>query len=766
MKNFVAIFLASLSSVCLAQKYIHPVFDRTDISPFHLDSVEITKDSTFLFFTYEAEAGSWANISDSTYIEDVSNKKKIFLDRCEGIPFSPEKRVFNVEEKLSVILCFPSIGNTSFFNLIEDENEEAFNIYGINLTQCYPEKHDEREYNRFKDLSDYYKSANNETKYLEYEEKELDAACYIYGIKSIYASICYKQLSDINYRLGDYSKAIKVGLQSLECDSIHWGVESLLYVRDLSNISFIYSREGNNLQAVQCLQKCISLCRKIGNEEEYIENLHILSGTAEQSYEETCKIIEFVQREIENLPDFVNPASVSIAGIQKDLAERYYIIDDNKNAIKYCDKALATLNSIDKNTSEDYAILLELKCIIQQSSGLTYEAIASGKAAKQLYESLDIRSLEYAGLLESLAWAYEKAWNYEKAIQLQTIAAGIYENAKDWISLSKAYNSISLFYYFAENLDDAERNIKKAFEILDEHDNAEQYIKDEVELTGHSMPVALASINQRINEIKSDFYSTLSKIYDRRGDLTNAINTELKRGTIIKSMGDDQSYASHLIDLSGYYRHNHQQNDAMLCIKKSVQILSKVSIDDRRYKISLTNMDLAHAKVILSLYHYETGDIEKAIQYVTESISQRTSDNNIIGEIQSRYLLSSELKSNFTKRELAIVSATEINEKVSDDVYLSTLARYQSFFAPKKVGKGLTWTSSELQSDAYVFNYERKNFDGFSLSKMKEDILSQLDKKSVHVQRLIRSNRNLIFRYTSRQTGESVDITINTEDLK
>lgn len=126
----------------------------------------------------------------------------------------------------------------------------------------------------------------------------------------------------------------------------------------------------------------------------------------------------------------------------------------------------------------------------------------------------------------------------------------------------------------------------------------------------------------------------------------------------------------------------------------------------------------------------------------------------------------SELKSNFTKRELAIVSATEINEKVSDDVYLSTLARYQSFFAPKKVGKGLTWTSSELQSDAYVFNYERKNFDGFSLSKMKEDILSQLDKRSVHVQRLIRSNRNLIFRYTSRQTGESVDITINKEDLK
>lgn len=125
----------------------------------------------------------------------------------------------------------------------------------------------------------------------------------------------------------------------------------------------------------------------------------------------------------------------------------------------------------------------------------------------------------------------------------------------------------------------------------------------------------------------------------------------------------------------------------------------------------------------------------------------------------------SELKSNFTKKELAMVSATEINEKVSDDDYLSTLARYQSFFAPKKVGKGLIWTSSELQDHDYVFNYERKNFDGLSLSKMKEDILSQIDRKSVHIQRIIRSNRNLVFRYKNRQTGDIVDITINTEDI-
>ena len=37
---------------------------------------------------------------------------------------------------------------------------------------------------------------------------------------------------------------------------------------------------------------------------------------------------------------------------------------------------------------------------------------------------------------------------------------------------------------------------------------------------------------------------------------------------------------------------------------------------------------------------------------------------------------------------------------------------------------------------------------------------------SVHVQRMIRTNRNMIFRYTYRDNYETFDIVISTEELK
>ena len=44
----------------------NPIFDRTDVPSFHVDKVEITKDSTFVYCSYYAEARSWANISPDT----------------------------------------------------------------------------------------------------------------------------------------------------------------------------------------------------------------------------------------------------------------------------------------------------------------------------------------------------------------------------------------------------------------------------------------------------------------------------------------------------------------------------------------------------------------------------------------------------------------------------------------------------------------------------------------------------------------------------
>ena len=61
--------------------------------------------------------------------------------------------------------------------------------------------------------------------------------------------------------------------------------------------------------------------------------------------------------------------------------------------------------------------------------------------------------------------------------------------------------------------------------------------------------------------------------------------------------------------------------------------------------------------------------------------------------------------------------------------------------------------------------------DGKRISKeikdeLKEKILDQVNKSGVQTQRLIRSNKKLVFYYTYRKSGETFDITITPDELK
>ena len=83
---------------------------------------------------------------------------------------------------------------------MEDSEEERYlNIYGVDLYKSAPNKHEEYEYKQFCSLSDFYELSGNAEKYLEYENKELEAAQYLYGFKSMAASICYQKLSHIHW---------------------------------------------------------------------------------------------------------------------------------------------------------------------------------------------------------------------------------------------------------------------------------------------------------------------------------------------------------------------------------------------------------------------------------------------------------------------------------------------------------------------------------------------------------------------------------------
>jgi len=121
---------------------------------------------------------------------------------------------------------------------------------------------------------------------------------------------------------------------------------------------------------------------------------------------------------------------------------------------------------------------------------------------------------------------------------------------------------------------------------------------------------------------------------------------------------------------------------------------------------------------------------------------------------------------NFTDEQLEIILSEEMDENVSDDDYLTLLARYQSFFCPKKIDRGTIWTCSMVTNDAYIYSYELKDNEPISVEEQKKKIFAQINTNGVHVKRLVNSNRQLVFRYTYRQTGETIEIVFTTDELR
>ncbi len=217
MKNIFIIFLAILSSNCYAQKYIRPVFDRTDNYLFHIDSVKVTKDSTFLFFTYDAEGGSWANISDNTHIVDKESGKEYKAISVQGIPFHPAKRHFTYSGKTPVKVSFSSVSNTNHIDFIEKEKDStAFNIWGINLNKSYNTTYSIKEYEYDYELSAQFDSLNNQDKAIQYKKLQLEKAKSLFGVRSIYVGSILYDLNLLCFQAKDYLAAIDYGEEAID----------------------------------------------------------------------------------------------------------------------------------------------------------------------------------------------------------------------------------------------------------------------------------------------------------------------------------------------------------------------------------------------------------------------------------------------------------------------------------------------------------------------------------------------------------------------
>ncbi len=164
-------------------KHNYPVFDRTDTPAFRVEKVEITRDTTCVHCSYYAEDHSWANISKSTRIEDVPNGMRFPILKVSGIPFSPEKRNFEDPTRINVLLYFPHV-NSEKINIIENDDNESFNIYGINLKKSFNCIYTEEELEYSFRMAKKEEELGNLKLAIDNFQKQLDASKFLYGKRS------------------------------------------------------------------------------------------------------------------------------------------------------------------------------------------------------------------------------------------------------------------------------------------------------------------------------------------------------------------------------------------------------------------------------------------------------------------------------------------------------------------------------------------------------------------------------------------------------
>lgn len=431
---------------CVAQTYIEPVFDRTDVPSLHINKIEVTKDTTFVHCTYTAEAGSWARISKETYLYDHDEKKKYTILKCSGLPFSPQQRDFRFGESVQIIFCFPNIGNAKMLDFVEDPNNEAFNIYGINVKEHYENSYKRTDWEHFSRMSFLFDNSGNDSLAIQYKKKEIDSSGYIEGIKSV---------------------------------------------------GYLY--------------------------------------------------------------------------------------------------ALADL------------------CAIFYKYGFHQDAIITGEKVANMFETLQIKTSKYGELLSNLSTIYSNNDNYEKAIEKQEQACLIYEETSDWLSLSESLNAMGNIYHDKRNTNKAEQYVRKALDVLNKHDKAEEYIKNEIEQSGNYMLNSseyYKVVNDRILIDKIAFHETLSRILREKGNLKEAIKIEKECVSFLNELSDIDLYITHLSSLSLLYQKNGQFEEA---IELEEQCLNFWESHGQKKEISGSKYNIASC-------YFGKGDTIRAIEYAHDAV--------------------------------------------------------------------------------------------------------------------------------------------------
>lgn len=631
MSRKIVLLFALLLFYCAAnaQTFNMPVFDKTDILELHIDKVEITKDTTYIYCTYTVEERSWANISRNTYLEDVLTNRKYPIVKTYGIPFAPDKKHFADPTEQQVVFCFPAIHSTKF-DFIEDRAQKMFNIYGIELNKSYNESFSIYQLKRFQNMFDFYMSASDTLKALSYKEKEFAATEYLYGIRSIPLYYEIIESSGLFLEFRDYEKALYYRQKEFDIVKYLYNETDSSYMYSLQYLAYCYSLVGNYSESNSLFRKVSQLYSKaLEISDDYIWVLDRLASNylAEDSVE---KAIEVLEKKMSIMKDYNVPVKSTDNISLITLASLYLKQGKEERAIKLY-KEIAIILKSQSGDIDDYASFL-------YTTAKSFADVDSFSIAASLMQDVvDVRKtylkhgdVRYVESLNHLAEYYSRLQRYFEAIQVgeETIQCLKMMERDDKRSLMIGINNLAQYYADVDSFDLARIKMIEAVKL-----QKELGVTDSVHLNtlyllaaycekSTDYQTALADGKNVLQQIQvlegksKHYYNCLSHLiplYEKADSMESAIALSEELLSQSNYLEGDKNIILHKADLAHYYSKKYIYDKAISIQEEVVSSLEKNEEEKDAYALNLS---------ILSAYYFDNNHPKEALMYAKKSVSE------------------------------------------------------------------------------------------------------------------------------------------------
>ena len=529
-----------------AQVIKNPVFDRTDTISFRVKMVELTKDTTYLYCSLSVEPGSWANISKDTYLYDVKSGNKYPLLKSIGLPYSPRQKIFYNYDKCIITLCFPPIGSTSKFDLIESQEDKAFNVYGINIdTIPFGLEFKEHEVSRTIRQRDFYSNIENYEKAIFLTEQIIDGCKFLYGINS---------------------EAVFLSL---------------------ANLSYYYHYLGNNYKAIDCLNKALNVANRIPNYnvdkiEEYISILSIYYNDI-GDYQ---KAIDILSSTMEQVINKYGENSLEYSEILIKLSKYSNNLGIFSQALQYAEQAGKIIKTISGEQNDSYIRCLSNFATAKSNLGNYDEAIDANLKCYSINSKItDKFNIANALFMGNISYNYGMLGKYEEAIKFGVKSCELYsvnnvEN-DDYVGF---LSNISHYYFMNSSLLD----IKKDYLLINEYLAKCLIYSDSAEHVAKRLNSSSLSL--------TNLYNNKASILSLQGKMQDAISFQKKACELSHKTSLD--YPVFLQNLGLLYLFSGNFKDAIKIETESIKIF------DSRIKRNLQSLSNLYISNYWSAINY------------------------------------------------------------------------------------------------------------------------------------------------------------------